>query len=79
MVSVAIGQAHGIGNATNPMQRPTPRVFPAIMSASINACARALREQEPLRSLDLRSMGRGIVDRSKFRDAVTAHAEGTPS
>ena len=51
-------------------------VSSAIMSA--NACARALREQEPMRPLDLRSMGRGIVDRSKFRDAVAAHAEGKP-
>ena len=51
-------------------------VSSAIMSA--NACARALREQEPLRPLDLRSMGPGIVDRSKFRDAVAAHAEGKP-
>ena len=52
-------------------------VSSAIMSASTNACASALREQAPMRPLDLRPLAH-FLDRPKYREAVAAHAEGKP-
>ena len=51
-------------------------VSSAIMSASTNACASALREQEPMRPFDARGIGGHFLDRPKYREAVAAHAEG---